>query len=204
MTVLPGLLDDRYATRNATTLGNYVADVIKTYNNDSRIKAWEIYNRPSTSSQATNAKMLNLIPQLFTAARNVSPQRPVFVTPYVQTTKFAADFDYIGELVHGHRNGWNKLTHGYGSVNLTYLCWKLSDIVSYNSSQDSPELGWLNSVAYRFGRPVICSKWENKSSSTIDETLAVFNDCHVMWYVDGSLDDAKVNSFKYRTIITNY
>lgn len=204
MTVLPGLLDDRYATRNATTLGNYVADVIKTYNNDSRIKAWEIYNRPSTSSQATNAKMLNLIPQLFTAARNVSPQRPVFVTPYVQTTKFAADFDYIGELVHGHRNGWNKLTHGYGSVNLTYLCWKLSDIVSYNSSQDSPELGWLNSVAYRFGRPVICSKWENKSSSTIDETLAVFNDCHVMWYVDGSLDDAKVKSFKYRTIITEY
>ncbi len=81
MTVLPSLLDDRYATRNATTLGNYVADVIKTYNNDSRIKAWEIYNRPSTSSQATNAKMLNLIPQLFTAARNVSPQRPVFVTP---------------------------------------------------------------------------------------------------------------------------
>ena len=28
MTVLPSLLDDRYATRNATTLGNYVADVI--------------------------------------------------------------------------------------------------------------------------------------------------------------------------------
>lgn len=204
MTVLPTLLDDRYATRNATVLGNYVSDVIKTYNNDPRIKAWEIYNRPSTASQATNAKMLALVPKLFEAARSVSPQRPVFITPNVQTSKFSADFDYIDALVHGKRNGWNMLTHGFGSVNLTYLCWKLSDIVSYNSAQDSPELGWLNSVAYRFGRPVVCSKWEAKSSTTIDETLAVFNDCHVMWYVDGTLDDSKVKDFKYKTIITNH
>lgn len=205
MTVLPTLLDDRYGTRGATTLSKYIADVIKTYNNDSRIKAWEIYNCPATSTLATNAKMLSLVPQLFRAAREVSPQRPVFITPTVRTKDFSADYDYIQELVHGWPYvGWNKLSHGNGSVKLTYLCWQLSDIVSYNSSQNSPELGWLNSIAYRFGRPVICSKWTNESSTTIDKTLAVFNDCHVMWYVDGSLDESKVKDFNYRPIITEY
>lgn len=204
MTVLPSLLDDRYGARNAEVLQNFVSDVVKTFNADPRIAAWEIYNAPCSSSQITNSKMLNLIPQLFSAVRSVSPQRPVYVTPCVQTQTFDSGFDYKSALVHGKRNGWNKLSYGKGSIDLTYLCWKLSDIVAYNSAQNEPELGWLNSVAYRFGRPVVCNKWETKSSTTVDATLNVFKDCHVMWYVDGTIDDDKVKDFSYKTIITEY
>ncbi len=204
MTVLPSLLDDRYGTRNATVLQSFVADVVKTFNTDPRIAAWEIYNAPCAASQVSNSKMLNFIPQLFEAVRNVYPQRPVYVTPNVQTQTFAADFDYKSALVHGKRNGWSLLSHGKGSIDLTYLCWKLSDIVAYNSAQNAPELGWLNSVAYRFGRPVVCNKWETKSSTTIDATLDVFKDCHTTWYVDGTLDDDKAKDFAYQTIITEY
>lgn len=203
--VLPCLIDDRYATRSNTVLCNYVKDIIQTFNDDPRIVAWELYNKPATASQAKNARMLTLMPLLFEAARSASPQRPVFVTPNVKTTAFASDYDYIEVLNHGGtRGGWNMLNHGNGSVNLTYLCWQLSDIVAYTSSQDAPQLGWLNSVAYRFGRPVMCTKWDADSSTTVDKTLDVFKDCHVMWFVNGTLDSETVKNFEYKTVITKH
>lgn len=80
----------------------------------------------------------------------------------------------------------------------------MSDIVSINTSQNNPEIGWLNSVAYRFGRPQICTCWETAKSTTIDATLDIFSDHKEAWYVYGSLDDSKVENFKYRPIITNH
>ena len=204
MRVLPTLLDDRYATRATSALTSYVTDIVKTFNEDKRIIAWELYNRPCASSQMSTSKALKLIPQIFEAARSASPQRPVFVTPYVLTQSFASDFDYKSALIHGKRNGWSKLNYGNSNVSVTYMCWKLSDIASYNSAQNSPQLGWLNSIAYKFGRPVVCSKWETKNSTTIDETLDVFKDHHAMWFVDGTLDDSKVRDFAYKTITTGH
>ena len=203
MTVVPMLVNDTYAKRNATSLQNYVSNMIKTYNNDPRILAWELYNRAGAGASLTST-LLNLIPQLFEAARSQSPNRPVFATPAVSTNKFAADFDYKFQLEHyAGGGGWDRLNFGNAGINLVYLCWQLSDIASINSSQNNPELGWLNSVAYKFGRPVICTRWETASSTTIDETLDIFSDHHQGWFADGAIDDSKVKDFKYQVIITD-
>ena len=204
MTVVPMLLNDTYAKRNATALQNYVADMIKAYNSDPRILAWEIYNRPGAASSLAS-RLTDLLPKLFEAARGASPNRPVFATPAVSTNKFAADFDYKKQLEHyAGGGGWDRLNFGSAGIGLVYLTWQLSDIVSINSSQDSPELGWLNSPAYKFGRPVICTRWETATSTTVDETLDIFSDHHQGWFADGAIDDAKVRDFKYQTIITNH
>ncbi len=204
MKVVPMLLNDTYAKRNATALQNYVSNMIKTYNNDPRILAWEIYNRPGAASSLTS-KLLDLLPKLFEAARSASPNRPVFATPAVSTNKFEDGFDYKKQLEHyAGGGGWDRLNFGSAGISLVYLTWQLSDIASINSSQDSPELGWLNSRAYKFGRPVICTRWETASSTTVDETLDIFSDHHQGWFVDGTIDDSKVKDFKYQTVITNH
>lgn len=205
MTVVPTLLYDRYARLNPTALCAYVADMIRTYNDDPRIAAWELYNRPSLSSSAPAARMLTLIPQIFTAARSAAPKRPVFVTPAVKTSDFDAGFDYIVSLQHFNEwAGWNKLQYYSGNISLTHLCWKLSDIVSYSSDQQEPQLGWLNSVAYRYGRPVVCSRWEASKSTTVDKILTVFNDCHTSWYSDTPLDESKAKTFDWRPVVTDH
>lgn len=203
MTVVPMLLNDTYARRSIGSLQNYVEYMIRTYNtNNTQIFAWEIYNRAAASA-SLSTRLTEIIPQLFEAARKASPNRPVFVTPAVSTNTFEADFDYIKSLSHAlGSGGWNRLNYGNSNVNLVYMCWKLSDIISINSSQNSPELGWLNAVGYRFGRPMVCTRWDTSGSSTIDATLDIFSDHHEPFFVDGELDDAKVSAFKYRTIIT--
>ncbi len=211
MTVVPMLLNDTYAKRNATALSNYVASMIETYNNDPRIFAWEIYNRAGAKT-SISATLANLIPQLFTAARSKSPNRPVFVTPDVSVNVMPDGYDYTHPLEHyaggagweAYSDGKGGLNYGNSNIKIVYMCWKLSDIVSINTSQNNPEIGWLNSVAYRFGRPQICTCWETAKSTTIDATLDIFSDHKEAWYVYGSIDDDKVENFKYRPIITNH
>lgn len=202
--VVPMLLSDTYAKRNATALCNYISTLVGTYNKDERILAWELYNRAGAGTSLTST-LLTLVPKIFEAARSVSPQRPVFVTPAVSTTTFSSSFDYKYYLQHyAGGGGWNKLNYGNAGINLVYLCWQLSDIISTNTAQNNGEFGWLNAVAYRFGRPQICTRWEVAKSTTIDETLAVLSDHHEGFFVDGTLDDSKVSSFRYQTIITNH
>ena len=205
MTVIPTLLTDRYARLSQASLTAYVTDMIKTYNLDPRIAAWELYNCPAFSSGISASNMITFIPKLFAAAREASPQRPVFVTPAVKTSSFDADFDYIESLDHYNEwAGWNKLQYYNGNISLAHLCWRLSDIVSYSSEQQEPQLGWLNSVAYRYGRPVICSRWEASKSTTVDKILTVFNDCHTAWYADTPIDEGKAKAFTYKPVITNH
>ena len=211
MTVVPILLNDAYAKRNATALNNYVAYMIETYNNDPRIFAWELYNRAGARTSLTST-LTSLIPQLFTSARSKSPNRPVFVTPSVSTNVMPDGYNYTYPLEHyaggagweAYSDGKGGLNYGNSNINVVYMCWQLSDIVSINTSQNNPEIGWLNSVAYRFGRPQICTCWETAKSTTIDATLDIFSDHKEAWYVYGSLDDSKVENFKYRPIITNH
>lgn len=202
--VIPSLLYDRYARRNLTALKTYLADIISTYNNDERIAAWEVFSQPCASTTLASLYVQNL-PGLMAAARSASPQRPVFITPSVSVQSFARDYDYINALAHyGTGGGWNKLYHGNGSVKLTYLCWQLSDIAAFASAQDAPQFGWLCSVAYRFGRPVVCMSWNCAKSTTQTATLDVLADHHASWFVSGTLDDDKISSFKFKPVITDH
>ena len=80
----------------------------------------------------------------------------------------------------------------------------MSDVIAYASSQDSPELGWLNSVAYRFGRPLFCTKWQPSRTEDPSAVLSVFRNMHVNWYVDGEPGDENVSSFAFDPIITDH
>ena len=204
MTVVPMLLNDTYGKRSQTSLLAYITHMISTYDSDPRILAWELYNRPGTVA-GMQSTLNTLVPKLFATARAQSPNRPLFITPYVTIDNFADGFDYENMLAHfGGGGGWNYLKFGNAGINLVYMCWQLSDICSLNSGQNSPELGWINSIAYKFGRPVICTRWETANSTTIEKTLDVFADHHEPWFVDGTVDDSLVKDFKYQTVITNH
>ena len=150
-------------------------------------------------------RVAELLPLLFSAAREAFATKPVFATPTVSTTAFPADFDYIDQLVHGNAEaGWNRLEYANSSVEMCYDIWCMSDVIAYASSQDAPELGWLNSVAYRFGRPLFCTKWQPSRTEDPSAVLAVFRNMHVNWYVDGEPGDDNVSSFAFDPIITDH
>ncbi len=204
MTVQPALLSDKYALRNQDALTSYVADMVGRYDKDARILAWDIYYKPCAQS-VDHEKVMALIPELFAAARSQFPVKPVFATPNVSTAAFPANFDYIYELEHGNATaGWNRLTYGNSSVDMCYKIWCLSDVIAYASSQDAPQLGWLNSVAYRFGRPLLCTKWQVSKTEDPSEVLNVFRNMHVNWFADGTPGEDNVKNFGYDPIITNY
>ena len=199
MTVLPSLLQDKYFIYSQSMLQEYIKAVIDRYKNDTRIVAWELVFRPGSSFTNLNT-LQSGIPQLFAVARALKPIQPLFGTPVVATQAFDAGYDYVAGLVHGKQGGWNRLTNF--DINLTYSIWCLSDIISYSSRQASPELGWLNSVANKFGRPLFCSDWIPNSTESSDKVLNVFGNMHVNWYVNGSIDDASVKTFKYVPVST--
>lgn len=204
MTVLPALMNDKYALRNQDALVAYVADMIGRYDKDARIMAWDVYYKPCTQS-VDRGRVAELLPLLFSAAREAFATKPVFATPTVSTTAFPADFDYIDQLVHGGSEaGWNRLEYANSSVEMCYDIWCMSDVIAYASSQDAPELGWLNSVAYRFGRPLFCTKWQPSRTEDPSAVLSVFRNMHVNWYVDGEPGDENVSSFAFDPIITDH
>lgn len=203
MTVLPSLVSDTYALRDMDTLMSYVADMIGRYDKNGCIIAWDLYFRPCAQSGVSKEKADYLLDGLFEAAHGASPSKPVFATPEVSTEPFTEGYDYIKALVHGQEKaGWNKLRYMHSSESLCYKVWCLSDVIAYASSQDSPEMGWLNSVAYRFGRPLFCTKWHVPEKEDPSKALSVFSNMHVSWYADGELDDAIVRDFGYAPVIT--
>ena len=200
MTVMPTLLNDRNLSYSLTMMKYYFETIMKGHLDDSRILAWELVTRPGTNY--TNLSKMNaMIPQLFELARGMKPVQPLFVTPKVNTQAFASDFDHIAGLVHGKQGGWNKLT-SY-NVSLTYKIWCLSDVIAYYSNQPSAQLGWLNSVANKFGRPLFC-RWEPSGTEETAKTLAIFRNMHVNWFVDGTVSDTEVEAFGFDPIITNH
>ena len=128
MTVLPVLItdDDLYAT--SEELGGFVKEMISRYFDDQTILAWDIYWHPGEKS-TDRRKVEEVIETAFTYARNQYPNQPVFMTPFVSVQEFDDDFNYRAALVHGRRNGWNKLSYGGTSdADLVYKIWSLSDV----------------------------------------------------------------------------
>ena len=204
MTVLPVLLtdDDLFAT--SEELGGFVKEMISRYYDDQTILAWDIYWHPGEKS-TDRLKVEEVIETAFTYARNQYPNQPVFMTPFVSVQEFDDDFNYRAALVHGRRNGWNKLSYGGTSdADLVYKIWSLSDVTSFSTVQHPAEAGWLLSICYRFGRPIFCSSFKAENVTDQLEMLDLFSKSHVFWFTENPLPDKSVNQFKFTPIITKH
>lgn len=204
MTVLPVLLtdDDLFAT--SEELGGFVKEMISRYYDDQTILAWDIYWHPGEKS-TDRRKVEEVIETAFTYARNQYPNQPVFMTPFVSVQEFDDDFNYRAALVHGRRNGWNKLSYGGTSdADLVYKIWSLSDVTSFSTVQHPAEAGWLMSICYRFGRPVFCSSFKAENVTDQLEMLDMFSKSHVFWFTENPLPDNSVIKFKFTPIITKH
>ena len=201
MTVVPQLMSDAYARMPIASLTEYVQDVVGHYSQEPRVLAWDIYNKPcATSADATKAS--ELLDVLFATARGQHPIQPLYATPVVTTNNFEAGFDPVASLVHGVHGGWGRLSYGKGNVTLCYNIWCMSDVVAYSSSQTSAQLGWLNSVACKFGRPLFCADWKPATSEEPSKAMDIFEDMHINWYVNGTLDESLVRDFHYIPVST--
>ncbi len=201
MTILPLMLTDAYATMATSRLQDYVSDVLTRYATDSRILGWDLYHNVCSSTGNTT-KAMALTEALFATARATGAQQPLFMTPCVSTNTLPADFDAVKNLEHGVYAGWSRLGFGKGNIKLCYRIWCLSDVISYNSSQRSDHLGWLNAQANKFGRPLFCPSWKPASGEASSNVLDIFSDMHVSWYVNGTLDIDAVQNFVYRPVST--
>lgn len=157
LSVLPTLQTDKGQGINVVLLCNTVRKLLTRYGSHPAILAWNLWDRPNHSSQ--NSAMLANMQKLMDAAREVGPCQPVIVTPSV-SANLPSDLDCFEALAHGSKlgnNGWNRLKYGYSNESECYKLWAMSDFVGFTSTQPQRETAWVASVAYKFGRPVMCN-----------------------------------------------
>lgn len=201
MTVLPRMMADAHITAPINILEGYITATLSRYAQDERIIGWDLYNKVcATSSNVTKATQI--LDMAFPAARATGACQPIFVTPSVSAKTFATDFDYIGYLEHGKYNGWSYLQYGSGNIKLCYKAWCMSDVISYASNQTSAHLGWTNSIACKFGRPLLCLEWKPATAENLTNVMNIFQDMHIAWYVNGTLNASLLQGYHYIPIST--
>ncbi len=203
LSVFPSLLSDKDAEHPNDEIDLYVTSLIRKYGFDKRIIAWELYNHPGESVSDVE-QVKSLLSMVFRVARFEFPNQPLTATPVVGVKAFSPDFDYEEALIHGHRNGWNRLTfEGATNPELCNYIWGLSDILSFNSNMPMPETGWLLSIANRYGRPVVCTNWSTPDNSEIEPTLELFSKGKVFWYSGNKvLPEEDIRAFQFSRIST--
>ena len=204
ITVLPTLLTDENAFYPADELAKYEKAVIDRYYMNKVIQAWDLYYHPGETLK--DGQLLSrLVRRLFQECRYAFANQPLTATPYVGVKPFKKDFDYVGALVHGRRNGWNMLQYeGGASDSLTYQIWYMSDVLSFSARQPAAESGWLMSLAFRFGRPVFCTEWQPQSEEDANKMLGYFGDSHIFWYQSSKEPMGNIGSFRFQPITTSH
>ncbi|WP_460198447.1 glycoside hydrolase 5 family protein [Segatella asaccharophila] len=206
MTVLFTLLTDREInTSDQEHLKRYVSETIRRYYHDPRVEAWDLWFHPGETIEDTSL-VSDLVKRLFREARYEYPNQPVMMTPYVKVRDFPADFNYRGVFVHGHHGGWTGLVYGSGSSDaITYLIWKLSDVIAFSGMQSAGQIGYLKAVAYRYGRPVFCTSWSTGNRKGDTEVLDNFSRSHVFWYyANESIGADLISNFHFLPVCTEH
>ncbi|MGQ8334938.1 hypothetical protein ACUNWD_00185 [Sunxiuqinia sp. A32] len=201
--VMPTLLTDQDADMPTQDIDVYVSRLVANYGFDTRVIAWELYNKPGKSG-LEQEKVKSLLSLVFRVARFEFPNQPLTATPVAKVQKFAPDFKYHDELIHGHRNGWRQVEFvGSSDAELCNYVWSLSDIISFESDMPMPETGWLLNIANRYGRPVVCSNWDAPNDSDIESTLELFSKNKVYWYNGREeIPEKQIKSFQFSRIST--
>ncbi len=201
ITVMPTLLTDDEAFVEVEQLGRYVGDVINHYYADTRIKAWNLYDRPGLKVNDTK-RLSQLVCALFRYARNQYANQPLTMTPVVSVKPFEEGFDPWKAMIHGRTAGWDRLQYEGGSTpDLVYQIWSLSDVTSFATEMPAAETGWLVSICYRFGRPIFCTSWAASSDTDVAATLERFSAFHVFWFADKPLPEQAL-TFRFKQTST--
>lgn len=201
ITVMPTLLTDDEAFVEVEQLGRYVGDVINHYYADTRIKAWNLYDRPGLKVNDTK-RLSQLVNALFRFARNQYANQPLTMTPVVSVKPFEEGFDPWKAMIHGRTAGWDRLQYEGGSTpDLVYQIWSLSDVTSFATEMPTAETGWLVSICYRFGRPIFCTSWAASSDTDVAATLERFSAFHVFWFADKPLPEQAL-TFRFKQTST--
>jgi len=201
-TVLLTMLTDKDIDASLEDVGKYIGDITYRYYRSTAIQAWDLYYHPGETVTDTK-KVTDLLLTAFRYARKGYTNQPLTATPFVTVKPFPADFDYWKALVHGRRNGWNWLDYAGGSnPELVAKIWGLSDVISFSTDQPQAEAGWLLSICFRYGRPIICTKMASPSQEEASKTLDRFAKSHVFWYAAKPVDAAKLSKFVFKPIST--
>lgn len=201
VTIIPVLLDDNDAHNDAQELANYVGAVVHRFYCDTRIKAWDLYDRPGAT--VTDKKRISeLVTLIFKRARTAFANQPLTMTPVVSVKPFEEGFNPWKALEHGRRAGWNRFEYSGGSdYELVYKIWCLSDVTSFYTEMPAAESRWLMAMCYRFGRPIFCSSWDVEKSGNVAAQLKNFSDFQVYWFAKDRLP-AEACGFKFNQIST--
>lgn len=201
LTVMPTLLTDADAHQGAEALARYAADVVNRYYADTRIRLWNLYDRPGLTVGDEKA-LTEIVDMVFRYARNQYANQPLTMTPLVSVKPFEKDFDPWKAMVHGRTAGWDRLSYPGGSTaDLIYHIWSLSDVTAFATDMPSAETGWLVSICYRFGRPIVCTSWTATADANIPVTLERFGAFHVYWFANKVLTE-EYSLFRFRQTST--
>ena len=92
---------------------------------------------------------------------------------------------------------------GGANADICFLVWKMSDVISFSSNQSAPQTGWIKALAYRYGRPIFCTRWQPTDEANARTTLDNFARSHVYWYLTGQTPlQPKLSAFRFVPIRT--
>jgi len=126
-------------------LRGYVQDLVRTFQKDGRVLAWDIYNEPGNSGRGSRS--LPLLEAAFAWGREINPIQP-FTT-----------------------GAWNW-EGPMDAVNQAAL--ELSDIVSFHSYGDLPMITEQAESLRRYDRPILCTEWLNRKYGKVETHLPFF------------------------------
>ena len=162
-------------TANYPRLKAYVQDIVRSFANDGRILAWDLWNEPDNGAEGDSAAarekfthVATLLPQVFAWAREANPSQPL--TSGVWTHD---DWSPQGKL-----NAIEQVQLGQSDV-ITFHVYDWPEVFERRVKQ-----------LQTYGRPLICTEYLARGAgSTFDTTLPLarkFNVGMINWgFVDG-------------------
>lgn len=137
----------------------YVAHVIRTFTDDDRIVAWDVYNEPGNRviftlegaqayDEALEEQALLLLRRAFDCARHIAPSQPLTAAGW------RVPPSYVGDDVEPYDHP------------LDAAAFELSDVVSFHAYCSPSRMQRVIERVRRYHRPLICSEWMGRQADS--------------------------------------
>lgn len=166
-------------------LQDYVQKVIRRFNNDSRVIAWDLFNEPDQVDTVTlklgsrDEKIrtaTELVSQVFDWAREISPSQPLTVGIWEYNSHWKPAENSLNELI------LNR-----------------SDIISFHCYEPREILTAVIESLKTFGRPLLCTEWLARTAGSTVDLLEVFAEHGVGAINWGFVDGRTQTRFPWRS-----